>query len=168
MISVQLPDGSKREFDGPVTVAEVAASIGSGLAKAALAGRVGRAPTRAWSTPATASNTTRRLRRHRKGCRRLDVIRHSTAHLAGLRVKSSSRKRRSHIARSSRTASSTTSRTSARSQPEDLAAIEAKMTELARQGACGSAGCCRAMRPFAHFRAWALTTGRDHRQHSGE
>ena len=40
MISIQLPDGSKREFPGPVTVAEVAASIGAGLAKAALAGKV--------------------------------------------------------------------------------------------------------------------------------
>ena len=40
MISVQLPDGSKREFDGPVSVAEVAASIGPGLAKAALAGKI--------------------------------------------------------------------------------------------------------------------------------
>ena len=39
MVSIQLPDGSKREFPGPVTVAEVAASIGTGLAKAALAGR---------------------------------------------------------------------------------------------------------------------------------
>ena len=34
MISIQLPDGSRREFPGPVTVAEVAASIGAGLAKA--------------------------------------------------------------------------------------------------------------------------------------
>ena len=41
MISIQLPDGSKREFPGPVTIADVAASIGTGLAKAALAGRVG-------------------------------------------------------------------------------------------------------------------------------
>ena len=40
MISIRLPDGSKREFAQPVTVAEVAASIGAGLAKAALAGRV--------------------------------------------------------------------------------------------------------------------------------
>ena len=42
MVSIELPDGSRREFPGPVTVAEVAASIGAGLAKAALAGRVGR------------------------------------------------------------------------------------------------------------------------------
>ena len=40
MASVTLPDGSKREYEGPVTVAQVAASIGAGLAKAALAGRV--------------------------------------------------------------------------------------------------------------------------------
>ena len=36
-ISIELPDGSKREFPGPVTVAEVAAAIGPGLAKAAVA-----------------------------------------------------------------------------------------------------------------------------------
>ena len=41
MIHITLPDGSQREFPGPVTVAEVAASIGSGLAKAALAGKIG-------------------------------------------------------------------------------------------------------------------------------
>ncbi|NBU58235.1 MAG: threonine--tRNA ligase [Betaproteobacteria bacterium] len=40
MPSITLPDGSVRRFDNPVTVAEVAASIGAGLAKAALAGRV--------------------------------------------------------------------------------------------------------------------------------
>ena len=40
MISIRLPDGSKRSFDAPVRVAEVAAAIGPGLAKAALAGRV--------------------------------------------------------------------------------------------------------------------------------
>ena len=40
MISISLPDGSARTFDRAVTVAEVAASIGPGLAKAALAGRV--------------------------------------------------------------------------------------------------------------------------------
>ena len=40
MPDVKLPDGSIRHFDQPVTVAEIAASIGPGLAKAALAGRV--------------------------------------------------------------------------------------------------------------------------------
>lgn len=40
MLEITLPDGSKREFEGPVTVAQIAASIGAGLARAALAGRV--------------------------------------------------------------------------------------------------------------------------------
>ena len=40
-VKVLLPDGSTRKFDKEVTVAEVAASIGAGLAKAAIAGRVG-------------------------------------------------------------------------------------------------------------------------------
>ncbi|MDA8129050.1 MAG: threonine--tRNA ligase [Betaproteobacteria bacterium] len=40
MVNVTLPDGSVRQFDGPVTVAQVASSIGAGLAKAALAGKV--------------------------------------------------------------------------------------------------------------------------------
>ncbi|MFY7942790.1 MAG: TGS domain-containing protein, partial [Burkholderiaceae bacterium] len=41
MISIQLPDGSRREYPAPLTVADVAASIGAGLAKAALGGKVG-------------------------------------------------------------------------------------------------------------------------------
>ncbi|HEX8962760.1 MAG TPA: TGS domain-containing protein, partial [Rhodocyclaceae bacterium] len=40
MPAIRLPDGSERKFDNPVTVAELAASIGPGLAKAALAGTV--------------------------------------------------------------------------------------------------------------------------------
>src|SRR5699024_2551183 len=40
MVQITLPDGSNRAFDGPVTVAEAAESIGPGLARAALAGRV--------------------------------------------------------------------------------------------------------------------------------
>ena len=40
MPQVSLPDGSKRDYENPITVAEIAESIGAGLAKAALAGRV--------------------------------------------------------------------------------------------------------------------------------
>ena len=40
MPNITLPDGSIRQYDNAVTVAEVAASIGAGLARAALAGRV--------------------------------------------------------------------------------------------------------------------------------
>ena len=41
MLEITLPDGSRRQYPGPVTVAEVAQSIGTGLAKAALGGKVG-------------------------------------------------------------------------------------------------------------------------------
>ena len=40
MITITLPDGSRREFESAPTVGDVAASIGAGLAKAALAGKV--------------------------------------------------------------------------------------------------------------------------------
>jgi len=40
MVNITLPDGSVRQFDKPVSVSEVAASIGPGLAKAALGGKV--------------------------------------------------------------------------------------------------------------------------------
>jgi threonyl-tRNA synthetase len=40
VINIRLPDGSTKSFPGPVSVAEIAASIGAGLARAALAGKV--------------------------------------------------------------------------------------------------------------------------------
>jgi threonyl-tRNA synthetase len=88
MVSIQLPDGSQRQFDGPVTVAEVAASIGAGLAKAALAGRIGAGESarlvdlshRIEADTALAIVTAR-------DADGLDVIRHSTAHLLAYAVK---------------------------------------------------------------------------------
>jgi len=49
MPTITLPDGSQRSFDHSVSVAEVAASIGAGLAKATVAGKVDAS----WLTPAT-------------------------------------------------------------------------------------------------------------------
>ncbi len=75
---ITLPDGSERRFDHPVTVAEVAASIGPGLAKAALAGKLdGRLVDT--STPITRDAALAIVTdRDPEG---LEVIRHSTAHL---------------------------------------------------------------------------------------
>jgi threonyl-tRNA synthetase len=88
MISIQLPDGSKREFPGPVTVHEVAASIGSGLAKAALAGRVGQGEaTRVVDTSYRIEADTQLAIVTEKDSEGLDVIRHSTAHLLAYAVK---------------------------------------------------------------------------------
>jgi threonyl-tRNA synthetase len=84
MIHITLPDGSRRDFEGPVTVAEVAASIGAGLAKAALAGKVdGRLvdTSHRIEGDATLAIVTDR---DPEG---LEVIRHSTAHLLAYAVK---------------------------------------------------------------------------------
>jgi threonyl-tRNA synthetase len=88
MVSIELPDGSKREFPGPVTVAEVAASIGAGLAKAALAGRVGRgAASRVVDTSFLIDHDERVAIVTDKDADGLEVIRHSTAHLLAYAVK---------------------------------------------------------------------------------
>ena len=84
MVQITLPDGSKKQFSHPVTVAEVAADIGTGLAKATLAGEVdGRLVDASYRIDGDAS-----LRiitgRDEEG---LDLIRHSTAHLMAQAVK---------------------------------------------------------------------------------
>ncbi len=84
MLKITLPDGSRREFDGPATVADVAASIGAGLAKAALAGRV----------DGKLVDTSHRIEADAqlsivtdKDADGLELIRHSTAHLLAHAVK---------------------------------------------------------------------------------
>src|SRR3569623_551983 len=79
-----LPDGSQRAFDRPVTVHEVAANIGAGLAKAALAGTVvGRLVDTSYLIDGDASLASV-TERDAEG---LDVIRHSCAHLLAQAVK---------------------------------------------------------------------------------
>ena len=88
MVSIQLPDGSHRDFPGPVTVADVAASIGAGLAKAALAGRIGRGKdSRVVDTGFTIDRDESLAIVTDKDADGLDVIRHSTAHLLAYAVK---------------------------------------------------------------------------------
>ena len=78
MINITLPDGSVRQFEAPVTVGEVAASIGAGLAKATLAGKVDDKLVDAGfriDHDAALSIVTD------KSPEALDILRHSTAHL---------------------------------------------------------------------------------------
>jgi threonyl-tRNA synthetase len=82
---ITLPDASQRHFDAPVTVAEVAASIGAGLAKAALAGKVdGRLVDTSFrlEQDATLEIVTG------KHADALEILRHSTAHLLAHAVQS--------------------------------------------------------------------------------
>ncbi|MEJ0004148.1 MAG: threonine--tRNA ligase [Pararobbsia sp.] len=84
MISVRLPDGSVRPFDHPVTVAEVAASIGAGLAKAALAGKI---DGELVDTSTTIDHDVSLAIVTDKDADGLEIIRHSTAHLLAYAVK---------------------------------------------------------------------------------
>ena len=84
MVQITLPDGSLREFPGPVTVAEVAASIGAGLAKAALAGKV---DGKVVDTSFTIAANAQLAIITGKDADGLEVVRHSTAHLLAYAVK---------------------------------------------------------------------------------
>ena len=84
MIEVTLPDGSKREFDSPVNVGDVAASIGAGLARAALAGKVN-GKLVDLSHPITENSTVSIVTD--KDPEGLEIIRHSTSHLMAQAVK---------------------------------------------------------------------------------
>ena len=84
MPAVTLPDGSRRVFDRPISVAEVAADIGAGLGKAALAGRVdGRLVDTSYVIEADAEVAVV-TSRDEDG---LEILRHSTAHLLAQAVK---------------------------------------------------------------------------------
>ncbi|MGY0195525.1 threonine--tRNA ligase [Leptothrix sp. BB-4] len=132
MVSIQLPDGSRREFDGPVTVAEVAASIGAGLAKAALGGRVGSGEAarlvdlshRIEADTALAIVTA-------KDTDGLELIRHSTAHLLAYAVKELFPEAQVTIGPTIEHGFYYDFSYKRPFTPEDLAAIEKKMTELA-------------------------------------
>lgn len=84
MITITLPDGSRREFDHPVTVMEVAHSIGPGLAKATVAGKVDGRQVDA-SDPIDRDASLQILTP--KDPEGVEIIRHSTAHLVGHAVK---------------------------------------------------------------------------------
>ena len=84
MLNVRLPDGSSRQFEGPVTVAQVASSIAPSLAKAALAGKVnGKVVDTSFLIESDADLAIVTD----KDPEGLDVIRHSTAHLLAYAVK---------------------------------------------------------------------------------
>jgi len=78
MINITLPDGSQRPFEHPVTVAEVAASIGAGLAKAALGGKVDGKLVDASFRIENDASLEIVTEKHPDA---LEVLRHSTAHL---------------------------------------------------------------------------------------
>src|SRR6267142_3131657 len=126
---VTLPDGSQRRFDHPVTVDDVAADIGAGLRKAALAGRVnGKLVDTSYliSSDADLAIVTD------KDPAGLEVIRHSTAHLLAQAVKELFPEAQVTIGPVIEDGFYYDFAYQRPFTPEDLAAIEAKMTELAQ------------------------------------
>src|SRR5512134_3055295 len=130
MISVRLPDGSSRPFEKPVTVAEVAASIGPGLAKAALAGRVDGKLVDTSFVVAKDADVAIVTERDADG---LEVLRHSTAHLLAYAVKELFPEAQVTIGPVIDNGFYYDFSFPRGFTPEDLVAIENKMAELAKK-----------------------------------
>ena len=130
MIQVQLPDGSKRPFDKPVSVMDVAASIGSGLAKAALAGKV---DGKLVDTSFVIDKDSDLAIITDKDAEGVDVIRHSTAHLLAYAVKALFPTAQVTIGPVIEDGFFYDFSYERPFTPEDLVKIEAKMTELAKK-----------------------------------
>jgi threonyl-tRNA synthetase len=130
MITIELPDGSKREFAQSVTVADVAASIGAGLAKAALGGKVnGKLVDLSHHIDADA----RLAIVTDKDADGLEMIRHSTAHLLAYAVKELFPEAQVTIGPVIDNGFYYDFSYKRPFTPEDLAAIEVKMSELAKK-----------------------------------
>jgi threonyl-tRNA synthetase len=127
---VTLPDGSQRVFDHPVTVDEVAGSIGAGLRKAALAARVNGKLVDTSFVITSDANLAIVTEKDADG---LEVIRHSTAHLLAQAVKELFPEAQVTIGPVIEDGFYYDFAYARPFTPEDLAAIEAKMTELAKK-----------------------------------
>ena len=127
---IRLPDGSERSFDAPVTVAEVAMNIGAGLAKAALAGKVNG---NLVDTSYLISEDAELAIITDKNPEGLDVIRHSTAHLLAYAVKELFPEAQVTIGPVIENGFFYDFSYKRAFTPEDLIAIEKKMSELAKR-----------------------------------
>jgi len=128
MVQITLPDGSLREYPNPVTVAEVAASIGAGLAKAALGGKVDGQLVDASFLVSRHANVSIITAKDADG---LELIRHSTAHLLAYAVKSLFPQAQVTIGPVIDNGFYYDFSFERPFTPEDLSAIEKRMTELA-------------------------------------
>ena len=129
MVAITLPDGSVRQFDRPVTVGEVAAAIGPGLAKAALGGKVDGKLVDVSHRIAGDAKLAIVTDKDPEG---LDLIRHSTAHLLAYAVKELFPDAQVTIGPVIENGFYYDFAYKRPFTPEDLVAIEKRMTELAK------------------------------------
>jgi threonyl-tRNA synthetase len=127
---ITLPDGSKREYPQALTVAEVAASIGAGLAKAALAGRVDGVLVDASFLIERDAQVAIVTEKDADG---LDILRHSTSHLLAYAVKELFPEAQVTIGPVIENGFYYDFAYKRPFTPEDLAAIEKRMGELAKK-----------------------------------
>ncbi len=127
---IRLPDGSERKFDAPVTVADVALSIGTGLAKAALAGKVNE---KLVDTSHVISEDADLAIVTDKSEEGVEIIRHSTAHLLAYAVKELFPEAQVTIGPVIDNGFYYDFSYKRPFTPEDLEAIERKMIELAKK-----------------------------------
>lgn len=130
MPNITLPDGSVRAYDHPLTVAEVAASIGPGLAKAALAGRLNGVLV---DTSTIIDRDSQLAIVTEKDAEGLEVLRHSTAHLLAYAVKELYPEAQVTIGPVIENGFYYDFSYSRPFTPEDLEKIEKRMAELARK-----------------------------------
>src|SRR6202521_4384386 len=126
---VRLPDGAEKRFEAPVTVAEVASAIGPGLARAALAGKV---DGRLVDTSHVIDRDSQVAIVTDKDAEGLEILRHSTAHLLAHAVKELFPDAQVTIGPVVEDGFYYDFSYKRPYTPEDLTAIEKKMTELAR------------------------------------
>ena len=130
MIAITLPDGSKREFEGPVTVRAVAESIGAGLAKDALAGKVNGKLVDLSTTIAADSDVAIVTAKNDEG---VEILRHSTAHLMAQAVKQLFPSAEVTIGPAIENGFYYDFKFERAFTPEDLEAIEKRMAELVKK-----------------------------------
>ena len=130
MVAITLPDRSVRSFDSPVSVAQVAASIGPGLAKAALAGKV---DGRLVDTSFVIEKDAALAIVTDKDAEGLELIRHSAAHLLAYAVKELFPDAQVTIGPVIENGFYYDFAYKRAFTPEDLAAIEKRMGELAKK-----------------------------------
>ena len=130
MLNITLPDGSVRQYEAPVTVAQIAASIGSGLAKATVAGKVNGQLVDA-SDPISKDASVQIITpKDKEG---VEIIRHSCAHLIGHAVKQLYPNAKMVIGPVIEDGFYYDIATDKPFTPDDVAAIEARMKELINQ-----------------------------------
>ena len=130
MVAITLPDGSKREFAAAVTVADVAADIGAGLAKAALAGRVDGKLVDLSHVIDKDAQVAIITGRDAEG---VEIIRHSTAHLMAQAVKELYPEAQVTIGPAIENGFYYDFSYSRPFTPEDLKAIEERMDEIVKR-----------------------------------